>query len=141
VQVVEHQHHGLALLGERRAQARETARPQRASRRRERVEDLGPDAAVDVQRLGDVREKDDRIVVAVVERDPGEPAAVRCGPLAERRGLAVAGRCDDAGETSRSRPREALDEAGPRDVARPGGRDVELRPKQFERLRPVGPGP
>ena len=70
------------------------------------------DRAVGVQCLGDVGQEDGRVVVAVVERDPGELAIVACRPLGKGRRLAVSRWCHDAHEPTVLSAREAVDEAG-----------------------------
>ena len=82
VHIVEHEHHRLAPRGQRRAETGKATRPQRVAGACKPLEHGGLDRPVGVQRLGDVRQEDDRIVVAVVERDPGELTSVSCRPLA-----------------------------------------------------------
>ena len=135
VDVVEHEHERLWPSGQRGDQAGETLRPQRVAGARERLEHGGVERRAGVQRLGDVGQKDDGIVVAVVERDPGERATVVCGPLPENRRLAVTGRCDDADDATAALTGEAADEPRPLDEARPRQRHVELGPQQLERSR------
>ena len=126
VHVVEDEHERLGPSRQRRDEAREPARPQRVAGAAERLEHGGVDRRVGVQRLGDVRQKDDGIVVAVVERDPGEFATVVCRPLPEDRRLAVTGGCDDADDSTAALTGEAADERGALDEARPRRRHVEL---------------
>ena len=82
----------------------------------------GLDRAVGVQRLGDVRQEDDRIVVAVVERDPGELATRRWPPTAPS---AVVLPYPGGATMLTKRPlrarREAVDELVPLDQAGRGG--------------------
>ena len=140
VHVVQDEHERLGPSGQRRDEAREPTRPQRVAGTRERLEHGGVDRRAGVQRLGDVRQEDDGIVVAVVERDPGEFATVACRPLPEDRRLAVTRGCDDADDSTAALPGEAADEPGALDEARPRRRHVELGPQQLERSRISRPG-
>src|SRR5215207_605117 len=135
VHVVEDEHNRLAPRSQRRAELRETTRPQRAACGRERLEHGGLDRPVDVQRLGYVRQEDDGIVVAVVERDPGKLATAACRPLAEGCRLAVSRWRYDADEAMGMRAGEAVEEPGALDETRPGRWDVQLGPQKLQRLR------
>ena len=135
VDVVEHEHERLWPSGQRGDQAGETLRPQRVAGARECLEHGGVERRAGVQRLGDVGQKDDGIVVAVVERDPGELATVVCGPLPENRRLAVTRGCHDADDSTAALTGEAADEPRALDQARPRQRHVDLGPQQLERSR------
>ena len=135
VHVVQNEHERLAARGQRRAETGEAARPERVAGSGERLEHGRLDRPFGVQRLGDVRQQDDGVIVAMVQRDPGERAIVGCRPLAEGSRLAVTGRRDDTDEAAVGRAREALDDARALDEARPWGRNVELRPQQLEHPR------
>ena len=67
VHIVEDEHERLGPRGERRAETGEATRPHRVGGSRERLEHRGFDRPVGVQRLGDVRQEDDWVVVTVVE--------------------------------------------------------------------------
>ena len=110
VHVVEHEHDGRIPLGERYAEPRKAACPDRVAGSGERLEDRRIERVVAVQGLGDVREQHDGIVVPVVERDPREVARVSRRPLSEHGRLPVSRRSDDADESSLARAREAVDE-------------------------------
>ena len=140
VHVIEDEHEGLGPSRQRRDQTREPARPQRVPGATEGLEHRGPDRRDGVQRLGDVRQKDDGIVVAVVERDPGEFATVVCRPLSEKRCLAVAWGCDDADDSTAALTGEAADERGTLDDARPWRWHVEFGAERLERSHISRPG-
>ena len=135
VHVVEDEHERLGPGRQRRDETRQPTRPQRVAGAPERLEHRGLERRVGVQRLGDVRQKDDGIVVAVVERDPGEFATVVCRPLPEERRFAVTRRCDDADDPAAALTGEAADERGALDEARPRRRHVELGAQKLERPR------
>ena len=67
VHVVEDEHERLGPRGKRRAETGEATRPHASRGPRERLEHRGRDRPVGVQRLGDVRQEDNRVVVTVVE--------------------------------------------------------------------------
>ena len=80
---------------ERGRDARDDGAPERRLRRRERLERPAVDRRQPVDGGGQVLQQHDRIVVAPVERDPGElPVVARC-PLRQQRRLPVTARCDD----------------------------------------------
>ena len=135
VHVVEDQHERFGSSSQRRDEARDPTRPQRVAGPTEPLEHRAVDRRAGVQRLRDVRQEDDGIVVAVVERDPGELATVACRPLREDDRLAVAGGCDDADDSTVALTGEAPDEPRALDEARPRRRHVELGPQQLERSR------
>ena len=66
-------------------------------------------------------EQRDRVVVALVDRDPGERPYVAAGPLGEERRLAVPGGRDHEHEREGARRAEAVDQRRPARPCRPGG--------------------
>jgi hypothetical protein len=86
-----------------------------------------------VDRRGDVLEEDERVVVALVDRDPGEGPRVACGPLGQERRLPVAGGRRDEDERECACCPEPVDKRRPRDASRrPRGR-LQLRLDDVER--------
>ena len=86
-----------------------------------------------VDRRGNVLEQDDRVVIALVDRDPGERSGIARRPLGEKRRLAVAGRRRDEHERERARGPQPVDERRPRNASRrPWGR-LQLRLDDIER--------
>ena len=67
VHIVEDEHERLGPRGQRRAETREATSPHGVVRSRKRLEHRGRDRPIGVQRFGDVRQEDDRVVVTVVE--------------------------------------------------------------------------
>ncbi len=130
VHVVEDEHERLLARRERRAEAGETLAPERVAR--DRLEDARRHGTVGVERLRHVGQEEHRVVVAPVQREPGERPSVGRRPLAESGGLAVSRRGDDADDAAGSGPREALHQAGSLDEPGPPRRDVQLGPQQLE---------
>ena len=139
VDVVEHEHQRLAPVGQRGPETGEAARPQRVAAAHERLENCGLDRPVGVQRLGEVRQEDDRIVVSMVERDPGELAILACCPLAECRRLSVSGRCDEADEAAlRARERRSTSPERSTSPAAAAGRPAWLAGARTSSAFPFG---
>ena len=91
------------------------------------------------QRGQHVAPEQDRVVVAGVERDPGDPGVGRRrAPLGEQRGLPPARRGVEHGEPVRGRP-EPVHEAGPGQQAAAGGR-MQLRRQQHRLVVDDGEG-
>jgi hypothetical protein len=86
-----------------------------------RVDRLHP-----VQRDRDIAQQDHRVVVAPVDRDPGDPIPLPRGPLGQDRGLAIAGRGDHTDERRGLRVEQLLDQLGPGHDPRPGPGRMEL---------------
>jgi len=74
---------------------------------------------VDLEGGGDVPQQHDRIVVALVERDPRKGAAVARRPLREDSCLPIAGRSNDGGGRDRRRRPQSVHERRTRDRSRP----------------------
>jgi hypothetical protein len=79
-----------------------------------------------VQRDRKVGQQDDRVVVAPVDRDPGDSATRALGPLAQQGGLAVAGRGDHTDERRGMRDEQPVDQRGPGHDPRAGPRRMKL---------------
>ncbi len=92
VHVVEDEHE---RVGSGRQRGRESREPVRAAPPdgRERVKRVHRRDVT--QRRGDVLGQDDRVVVLLAERDPGERPAIALGPLREHGRLAVSGRSEN----------------------------------------------
>jgi hypothetical protein len=96
-----------------------------------RLSDTGLAEAWDgLQGADQVGPKARRIIVALVEREPGDVRTrLAAGdPLADQRGLAKAGRGRDEGEFALEALIQSLDQARARDPLRvwPGGGDIEF---------------
>ena len=98
VHVVEDEDDRARDRGERRAEPRDSRRPERVAAGGDSAEDVLVDRLDLVQRRGDVAQDDDRVVVGSVEGHPCEAAAVARRPLHDQGRLAVARRSDDADE-------------------------------------------
>ena len=89
VDVVHDEHDRLLQRAELRPEPRHDRSEERGMRRPERADQLPPDRLDLVERSGDVREEDDRIVVAPIEREPAEGAVVGVCPERQQRRLAI----------------------------------------------------
>ena len=118
LQLVEHDHDRVPERQERGSQLRHDSRPDRCAGGGQSLEDGRVDRRDPVERNRDVREEDDRIVVAVVDRHPGERTLISAGPLGEQRGLSVPDLGDDPHHRHPARPEQASDELRPRHRAR-----------------------
>ena len=135
VDVVEHEHHRLPDRSQGGAEARKAHGPQRIGARCCSTEDARVHRPDPVRCGGQIRQKGGRVVVAVVQRDPGEGPRVVRRPLREERRLAVAGRRRDADHPRARRGAEAADECGAADEPVTELGHLELRLEQFERGR------
>lgn len=86
---------------------------------------------------GEVGEQHRRVVVLLADREPGDRGLGPGGPLAQQRGLAVAGRGGDGQHRHVPRLLQPGQEAGPHDRVPVGGRQAELRLLEDD----VGPEP
>ena len=132
VHIVEHEDEGLGQRGERHTQTRQGARPERG--RRQPVESGGIDTVVRAQRLGEIREQDDGIVVAPIEGDPGEPTLLTFRPLGQRSGLSRSRRRHDADEAAVGRAGQPVEDCRSFHLARARRRN-ELGAEELERAR------
>jgi hypothetical protein len=135
VVVVEHQHDVRGRPRQRVDQRRQAGVLRGGRRRRQRgVDGLRDVEARPPERRGDVRPEANRVVVARVDRQPGErqPSGLGGAPLHEQRGLAGAGRRLDEGEAAMQPVPQALDQPRPRDVAlaQPGRLDLGRQQRQ-----------
>ena len=118
-----------------------TIASQTAVRSLERLPHVRAERLDPIERRGDVLEQDVRVVVALVDRDPGERARVACGPLGKECRLAVAGRCDDEHEREGAGGAKPVDERRPGNVLGLPRRDgaSTRRRRRAEQRRVVGP--
>jgi hypothetical protein len=135
VDVVQHEHDRLLACSQRLAELRQPSRPERATGCLQRLEHLVVDRPVGVQGLRDVGEQDDRIVVSMVERQPGKVASVPGGPLCEQRRLPVSRRRDHRDEAAPARSFQSFDDARPLDEPSPLRGRGELRAQEGKHLR------
>ena len=101
IHIVEDQDERGRLSGESRSKARHGDRPDRRAGSGQGLGDIGPERGGPAEREGDVREEDGRIVVALVDRQPGEGPRVALRPLREERRLPVSGRRHDRDDRQR----------------------------------------
>ena len=116
-------------LGHRRdggREPREHGAQHRDAGRCQRLEHSRVDRLHPVQRDRDIAQQDHRVVVAPVDRDPGDPIPLPRGPLGQDRGLAIAGRGDHTDEGRGLRVEQPLDQLGPGYDPRPGPGRMEL---------------
>jgi hypothetical protein len=137
VGVVEDEEKRQAARAERACGARgEWSRIRRLPLRREQAKESFVERLDPVDRGADVLQEDERVVVALVDRNPGNAAVLCRGPLGEERRLAVAGTRDDADDARRlsSKP---VHERRSCDDALAKRRRSELRLDHVE-ARPLG---
>ena len=129
VHVVEHEHDRRRDPGECRRQPGHRGRPGRSRRCCERVEDGRRDRLHPVQRGSHVPQQDEQVVVALVDRHPGEGPFVTFGPLRQQGRLPESGRGDDRDHVRGPRRAQPVDETGARDgpSADPRHRVASLR--------------
>ena len=132
------EHVGVIQHGHERRGGRDRTRQPRGDRRPDgpaglckRVEHSRVQRADAVERGREVAQEDDRVVVPLVERHPGERAPVAQGPLGQQRRLAVAGCRHDGREADKTLRAQAVDEALARD-AWSEDRDAQLRLEHVE---------
>ena len=107
-----------------------TPRPQRPQHRR--IDALDP-----IQGHRQIRQQHRRIVVAVIQRDPGDAGPQAGGPLRQQRRLAVTGGRHDGHQRVPRRCVEPLDDGRTSDEARAGAGRLELGGVELEgKLRP-----
>ena len=113
-------------LGYRGRQPRDDGGQDGGARGGQGLEDCRVDRLDPVQRGRDIAQQDDRVVVALVDRDPGDPAPLPRRPLGEQRGLAIAGRGDHTDERRGLGGEQLLDQRGPGHEPRAARRRMEL---------------
>ncbi len=144
VDVVENEHERNRRRRERRPEPRDIHLPDRRVGQGEGCENLRVDVVQPIERRRDVRHQHDGVVVSPVERDPGERATpVLCGPLGEKRRLAVAGRSADAYDCRVLRTEQPLDEPVPAHERAPrrGNRELRLVDERRQCRPPTTSGP
>ena len=132
VGVVEHQHERARPGSNGLAEAREHDALDGGALRRQGGEDRAAERLDPVERQRHVRQQRDRIVVAGVERDPGERALVRICPVSHQRRLAVPGGGGDVDDRVACGGAEPVDEAVARDEPGTAPRRLELRLERRE---------
>ena len=138
--VVEYQHARPRPAPQRREQVGQRGDMPRPVPDRQRLEHRRVERLDPLQRHGDVTGQAHRIAVRLVERDPGEPPAVRGRPLAQRRRLPVPGRRGEQDERDVRRDcGEPSEQLRPRDQTVPVHRQLDRRHRRRERqLRETG---
>ena len=131
VEVVQHEH-TRAAGRERAGDAGHGGCPERRAGRLQRLDDAALERLVPVERCRDVAEQDDGIVVALVERRPGEVTGVALRPLGEQRRLPVPGGRDDRDDGRRGGRPQPIHERRPRHGARARRRHPDLRLEEVE---------
>src|SRR5205085_914370 len=117
---------------ERGGQSRHRVRPDRRPGRLERAHEAFRKLRLPTEGCRNVPQQDDRVVVALIDRDPDERPWISLGPLTQQRGLAVPGRRDDRRDSTRRRRAEPVDERRPRNGSRPEARRLDLRLEDVE---------
>ena len=135
VRAVEHEHERRAARGDRRAEALQCLGRRGPALGGQRLERRLRQRLDPVERGRDEAQERDRVVVALVDRDPGERPHVARRPLREQRRLAVAGRRHHQHERERARRAQAVDQRRPRDRARQERGNAGLRVGDLERQR------
>ena len=135
VRAVEHEHERRAARGDRRAEALQCLGRRGPALGGQRLERRLRQRLDPVERGGDEAQERDRVVVALVDRDPGERTHVARRPLREQRRLAVAGRRHHQHQREGARRAQAVDQRRPRDRARQERRNAGLRVGDLERQR------
>jgi hypothetical protein len=115
VDVVEDEHQRLDALVEQRDEPRERQRQHAGPARRQARDQLLVGSAVPSQRMREVEQQHDRVVVALVEREPRHRAGLVGGELAEQRRLPVARRRADHPHRGVGRGGQAPDQPRARD--------------------------
>jgi hypothetical protein len=134
VQIVQHEDQ-LALVRDRGVHEVVDGVLHRAAAYGEALQIEPPEPGADsVDRRGDVTPEPRRVVVAVVERDPGEPGVACCTRRAHRRRLSVSRRRGDEGELGPVSGVERPRDTSPSDRVRPDARRCELRLDQERAL-------
>ena len=110
IDIVEDQDKRGRLCRESGAEARHGHRPDRGTGRGQGFGDIGPERGGPAEREGDVGEQDGRIVVALVDRQPGEVPRIALGPLREEGRLPVSGRRHNGDDRHLAARREPVDE-------------------------------
>ena len=110
IDIVEDQDKRGRLRRESGAEARHGHRPDRGTGRGQGFGHIRPERGGPAEREGDVGEEDRRIVVALVDRQPGEGPRIALGPLREERRLPVSGRRHDRDDRHLAARREPGDE-------------------------------
>ena len=101
VHVIQHQHNRHGHRRERRPQPGHHRARHRTARGGQHVEHPAADRLDGIERRCDVGEQDLRVVVPLVDRDPGEGRTRVLGPLRQQRRLAVARRGDHRDDPAR----------------------------------------
>ncbi len=134
VDVVEHEQHGCAARAERPRRAVDHGRRRRAAGGADRLKQAPRQRRGAVDGREDVLEKDERVVVALVDRHPGHGPRFRGGPLCEQRGLSVP--CPgDGRDHGRPAVAEPVGQRRPRDHRRWQTRGPDLGVDDVERGR------
>ncbi len=137
--VVQHQHdllgHPGQLVDQRGDHRLEGGRLQALQ---ERGDLLGDPRAQRVQGGGDMAPEPRRVVVGVVQRQPGNRSGIVSGPVGQQGGLAEAGRGAHQGQLVLMCLGEPVDQPGAGHEAGTGARDVQLGRQQ--RIRRGGGG-
>ena len=126
VDVVEHDHGRFSPVVELRHESGHGGREDPMSWCGERGLDRGVERLDPVQGDGEIGEQDGRVVVVVVERQPGDGPQLPCRPLGEEGGLPIPGRGDQRDDPRRRRVREQVEEPRPGDGTRMRRRRMEL---------------
>jgi hypothetical protein len=111
----------------------------RGARPGQPANDSGVDRLDPIQGDGQVGQQQRRIIVALVDSDPGHRARLAFGPLGQQGRLAVPGGRDRTDHRHRIRGEQPIHQQGPEHDPRPSRRRVQLGLHQLQR-RPI-PGP